>query len=183
MRLTNTKQGYGWVSIALHWLLAIAIMALFGLGVWMVDLDYYSPWYHDAPNLHKSIGVCVVGLMLIRFFWLMLNPRVGTVAGHPQRIVFVARIVHRLFYLLVILLGVSGYFISTAEGQPIEVFGLFAVPAYPLNIEKQADQAGDIHFWLAVSLIGLSILHAAAAVKHHVFDKDATLKRMLKPNE
>ena len=180
MNLTNTAKSYGWISIGLHWLMAIGIIGLFSLGLWMVDLDYYSPWYHDAPAIHKSIGVCLVGVMMIRLLWLWANPTVGPVPGHPKMITFAAHSVHRLFYLLVFALGVSGYFISTAEGDPIEVFNWFSIAAYPLDIEEQADRAGQVHSWIGLSLIGLALLHFLAALKHHFIDKDETLKRMLK---
>ena len=180
MRLTNTTTRYGWMSIALHWIIAIGIIGLFPLGLWMVDLDYYSPWYHDAPAIHKSMGVCLVGLMLVRLIWLWINPTVGPVEGHSKLITFAAHSVHRLFYILVFSLGISGYLISTAEGQGIEVFNWFTLAAYPLEIEEQADRAGEVHYWIAISLISLSILHFLAALKHHFIDKDATLKRMLK---
>ncbi|GAB7194875.1 hypothetical protein OS11_11470 [Dickeya oryzae] len=73
---------------------------------------------------------------------------------------------------------ISGYLISTAEGQPISVFGWFSVPATLSGIQNQADSAGKIHLYLAWSVVILSVLHALAALKHHFIDRDVTLKRM-----
>ena len=182
MNITNTTKRYGWVSIGLHWVIAMGIIGLFSLGLWMVGLDYYHSWYHDAPALHKSIGVCLVGLMLIRLFWLWANPTVGPVEGHSKLITFAARSVHRVFYILVFTLGISGYLISTAEGQGIDVVDWFSLPVLSLEIEDQADRAGEVHYWIAISLIGLTILHCLAALKHHFIEKNRTLKRMLKPS-
>ena len=74
----------------------------------------------------------------------------------------------------------SGYLISTADGRAIDVFNWFAVPALGELIENQEDIAGDVHFYLAWILIVTASLHAIAALKHHFFNKDDTLKQMLR---
>lgn len=84
-----------------------------------------------------------------------------------------------LLYVLLLVLLLSGYLISTADGKPISVFGWFEVPALFSGAGQQADLAGDVHLWLAWSLVLLSALHALAALKHHFVDRDTTLKRML----
>lgn len=179
MKLSNTDTHYGWVSIVFHWFIAVGLVALFALGLWMVDLSFYSPWYHDAPAIHKSVGVLLVGIMILRFVWRELNPVPKTVSNQAPVLNKVAHLVHLLFYVLVLALGLSGYFISTAEGHGIEVFNWFTLPALGPQIENQADLAGDIHFWLAWTLTGFATLHALAALQHHFIHKDATLKRML----
>jgi cytochrome b561 len=73
----------------------------------------------------------------------------------------------------------AGYLISTADGRAIEVFGLFNVPALVTGIPNMEDSAGQAHLVLAISLISLATLHALAALKHHFFDRDQTLRRML----
>jgi len=180
MQLTNQQHTYGWVSIVLHWTVAISVLAMFALGLWMVELDYYSTWYHDAPYIHKSIGVLLVLLMLLRYFWNILNPKPSAL-GESIFLKVIASSVHLLLYLLVFLLGLSGYFISTAESQAISVFNWFSVPALVAPISEQADIAGEVHKWLAFTLIGFVALHFIGALKHHFIDKDSTLKRMLKP--
>lgn len=178
--LGNSEARYGWVSIILHWGLAVAILAMFVLGVWMVELDYYSPWYHPAPVWHKAAGVLIVGLMGVRWAWLRLNPRVAPLAHAPWELVL-AKSVHGALYVAVVALGVSGYLIATAEGQGVEVFGAFSVPAWQSEalFENQADLAGEAHAYMAYGLMGLVGLHLAGVLKHHVLDKDATLRRML----
>ena len=76
-------------------------------------------------------------------------------------------------------IGISGYLISTADGKPISVFGWFDVPATLADAGAQADFAGALHFWLAWSVVVLSVMHGFMALKHHFIDKDDTLKRML----
>ncbi|MEA1990468.1 MAG: cytochrome b [Pseudomonadota bacterium] len=180
MQLKNQKQSYGWVSILLHWSIAVAVLGTFALGLWMVELDYYSNWYHDAPNLHKSIGVFIVLFMFARFLWNQLNPKPEALT-HSVTEKALAKAVHLLLYLLVLAIGVSGYLISTAESHPITVFNWFEIPAWLEPFEDQADIAGNVHQWLAYTLIGLVVLHALAALKHHFINQDSTFKRMLKP--
>ena len=74
---------------------------------------------------------------------------------------------------------VSGYLISTADDRAIEVFGWFEIPATLTSIENQEDIAGEFHFYLALTLISLASAHALAAIKHHLIDKDNTLRRMM----
>lgn len=179
--LANQSERYGWVQIALHWLIAVAVFGLFGLGLWMVELTYYSSWYRTAPDIHRSIGVIVVSLMLFRLVWRWLNPKVQPLASHKTWEVKLAHITHVFMYLLIIALGISGYMITTANGQPLMVFDWFAIPAINFGIEYQEDIAGDLHELFAWSLIGLVGLHIAGALKHHLIDKDHTLRRMLKP--
>ena len=172
----NTLNNYGRISIGLHWLVAIAVIGLFGLGLWMVELTYYDPWYQRAPNLHKSMGVLLFFVMLARLAWHLGNAR-PRLSGAPWE-QGAARLVHGLLYLLLYALMVSGYLISTADGRAIDVFGLFRIPA-TLTGKQQEDIAGVVHEFLAYGVIALATLHALAALKHHFIDRDNTLKRML----
>ena len=177
MQWRNTDSSYGIASIGLHWLIAAAAISLFALGVWMVELTYYDPWYQRAPQLHKSIGVLLFGVALARLAWRHANPRPRPLGAALQSRIAVA--VHRLLDGLLFALAASGYLISTADGRPIEVFELFSVPATLSGLEHQADIAGWAHQLLGYALLGLAALHAGAALKHHFVDRDNTLKRML----
>ena len=175
----TTSKDWGWLTILIHWLTAVAVFGLFGLGLWMVELDYYSPWYRKGPDLHKSIGILLFILTLLRLVLRRIEGRPDKLPTHNGRERRLAHLVHGLLYLLLISVMIAGYFISTADGRSIEVFGLFSIPASLQGIDKQEDISGVIHLWLAISLISLVVLHALAAIKHHVFDRDRTLKRML----
>lgn len=177
-QLKNTSAGYGWVSIAFHWLMALAIFALFGLGLYMVELTYYDPWYKGSLDLHKAAGILVALVWIARLMWRFSNTSPAELSNKAWENK-VAHLVHILLYLLMLALFVTGYLISTADGRAISVFGWFELPA-SLMMDNQEDIAGVIHWGLAWSLIGLVALHALAAVKHHVIEKDRTLVRMLK---
>ena len=179
MHWRSTQQGWGWLTILIHWLTALTVFSLFGLGLWMVNLDLYDAWYHKAPQLHKGIGILLFILTVLRLLWRRIEGRPVALANHTPLEQRLAHLAHALLYALLISVMVFGYLISTADGRAIEVFGLFSVPATIHGIDKQEDIAGVIHLWLAISLISLVVLHAMAAIKHHFFDKDRTLKRML----
>lgn len=178
MQWRNTPARYGLVSVVLHWLVALAVFGLFGLGLWMVELGYYDPWRQRAPELHKSIGIVLFALMLLRMLWRRLSPPPPALASHGRATRVASKLGHGLLYLGLFVLMISGYLISTADGRAIEVFGLFSVPATLTGLPQQEDIAGLIHEYLAWALVIFAALHALAALKHHFVDRDATLVRM-----
>nr|WP_286946731.1 cytochrome b [Pseudomonas sp. UBA6718] len=178
MQLRNSDSTYGLVSILLHWLVALVVFGLFGLGLWMVGLDYYSAWYRTAPDLHKSIGLVLFAVMLGRLLWRFVSPPPAAPANHGRATRLASRAGHAFLYLALFVLMLSGYLISTADGRGIAVFGLFEVPATLTSIPDQADVAGAVHEYLAWALVIFAGLHALAALKHHFIDRDATLVRM-----
>jgi cytochrome b561 len=121
--------------------------------------------------------VSLLGIMLLRLVWRIgnLQPRLP---GTPlqQRL---ARAMHRALYGVLFAVMLSGYLVSTADGRPVDVFGLMQLPATLTGIEQQEDVAGVFHEWLAMLMIGLTALHILAVVKHHLIDHDRTLLRML----
>jgi len=173
----NTPDSYGLVSIVLHWLIAGVVLGLFALGLWMVELDYYDAWYYRAPELHKGIGVLLLGVMLLRLSWRYASPQ-PRLQGSPLQ-QGLAAAMHRTLYGVLFAVLVSGYLVSTADGRPVDVFGLVDLPATLSGIDRQEDIAGVFHRVLAMMMIGLTALHALAAFKHHLIDHDRTLLRML----
>ncbi|CAN7414778.1 cytochrome b [Pseudomonas sp. LjRoot71] len=178
MQWRNSSSHYGLVSILLHWLVALAVFGLFGLGYWMVGLDYYSGWYKTAPDLHKSIGLLLFAVMLVRVLWRWVSPAPASLSNHGRLTRLGSKLGHGFLYLGLFVLMISGYLISTADGRGIEVFGLFEVPASLTSIPDQEDVAGLVHEYLAWALVIFAGVHALAALKHHVIDRDRTLLRM-----
>lgn len=179
MQWRNSSSNYGLVSITMHWLVAVAVVGLFALGYWMVGLTYYSSWYRTAPDIHKSIGLLLLGLMLLRVVWRFLNRGPAPLASHARMTRLATKVGHGVLYLGLFAVMISGYLISTANGRGISVFGWFEVPALITSIPDQEDIAGLIHEYLAWGLVIFSGLHAVAALKHHFIDRDPTLKRMI----
>ncbi len=182
MQLHNHSSSYGWIAILVHWGMAISIIGLAVLGLWMVDLSYYSPWYQSAPFWHKSIGLAIAFILLFRLYWRLRQPTPDPHASHSRWERVLAGLTHKALYVLIVVIIASGYLISTAKGQGISFFGWFEVPALITGLDGQADIAGSIHYWSAISILTLAALHALGAVKHHLIDRDTTLVRMLKPS-
>lgn len=181
MKLKNQPNAYGLIAILLHWGMALIIVGLFGLGLWMTELGYYDPWYKQGPWIHKSIGILLAGVFVFRIIWRLINIKPISAPQHTNVEKRLAHFAHMGLYGLIALIMVSGYMISTADGRGIDVFGWFEVPAIVTSIENQEDIAGAIHFYLALTLIGLAASHGFAALKHHLIDKDNTLRSMTFP--
>jgi len=175
--MRNTLQSYGWLAIGLHWLMAVMIFALFGLGLWMVELNYDDSWYHDAPYLHKAIGMLLLFLFIFRLLWRLINVRPELMGVAWEKTVALG--VHRLHYVLLLIVTLSGYLIPTALNVGIDMFGWFSLPALMTFSKTQADLAGLVHGYAAWAVIGLAAAHSVAALKHHMIDRDITLLRML----
>ncbi|MDP2504661.1 cytochrome b [Oceanobacter sp. 3_MG-2023] len=178
--ILNTPNRYGLVAIVLHWLMALGVIGMFGLGLYMVELTYYDNWYHGSLEFHKAVGVLLALVFLARLIWRQFNT-VPTGLADKAIANKAAHWMHLGLYLVMAALFVSGYLISTADGRAVDVFGLFSVPATLTDRGSQEEIAGQIHELLAWSLAGMVALHALAALKHHVINKDNTLKRMLRP--
>ena len=128
MLIRDTTTGYGLVSRILHWGMALAIVAMFALGVWMRTLDYYSPYYTLAPDIHRGVGILLLILLVARFAWRLVNPKPDD-SELTKFEAISSHIVHWGFYPLLFALMISGYLISTSDGRAIDVFGLFSVPS------------------------------------------------------
>ncbi|SFX61784.1 cytochrome b [Marinospirillum alkaliphilum] len=174
----NTPSAYGWVSILLHWVVALAVIGLYPLGLYIVSLSYYDPGYRLYPDIHRSLGILLAMLLVIRLVWKLLNPS-PVLLVHSTWERLSAKAGHLLLYLLLGLVLFSGYMLSTADGRSIQVFDWFSVPAIPALANRQEELAGTVHFYAATGLVVLAGVHALAALKHHFIDQNATLRRML----
>ena len=177
--MKNTISHYGWVTILLHWLVALVVIGLFGLGYWMVDLGYYDPWNKKGPDLHKSIGITLFFLMVLRVFWKKSQIKTQPLINHSNTEKKLGHFVHSFLYAALFVLMLSGYLISTADGRAIEVFQMISIMSFGQLFTDQEDISGMVHKYLSYVLIFTVFLHALAALKHHFIDKDKTLLRML----
>jgi len=178
MQFKNSSERYGAISVLLHWGVALCVLALFAVGLWMVGLGYYHPWRQIAPDLHKSIGIVLFAVMLLRLIWRFLSPPPPPTPNQGKFTRIAAKLGHGLLYILLFAVLICGYLISTAEGAGIVIFGAFTVPAV-ITISGKAEFVGMLHLYFAIALVVLAGLHALTALKHHFIDRDATLVRML----
>ncbi len=179
IRWRNTTKSWGLLTVLMHWLVAASIIGLFGLGLWMTDLDYYDPWYRQGPDIHRSIGILLFMLILLRLIWRFEEIIPDPHPNHKPWELQSAHIAHLLLYLLPLAVILSGYLISSADGRAVSVFGWFEIPALFTGLDKQEEIMGNIHELFAWGLILTTAIHAAGALKHHFIDRDTTLSRML----
>ncbi|MDX1635684.1 MAG: cytochrome b [Marinobacter sp.] len=179
MQLRNTAGGYGGLMIGLHWLVAIAVFGLFASGWWMVDLSYYSQWYNLAPHLHKSVGLLLIAVMVVRLVWRLVDRKPRALPNHSAVEVVGAKVAHWLLYLGTFVVLASGYLIPTSGGSSIQLFNWFEIPSVTGEVKALELVVGDIHYWSAWALVVLATGHALAGLKHHFIDRDATLSRIV----
>ncbi len=177
----NGRDHYGLVSISFHGTLALSFVGLVGLGVWMVGLSYYDPWYNASLALHKAVGIVALALALAKFGWRFADPKPSLAADLKRHERAGATAMHWLLNVLIVVVPATGYVISTSQGAGIDMFGLFELPAILGRTEALRDLAIDLHYYLAYGGIALVAGHAGAALKHHFVDRGSTLKRMLNP--
>ena len=182
----NTDSRYGAVAMLLHWVIAAAILSMLALGVVMVRLPPADPLKFELYQLHKSIGVTVLVLSLLRLGWRLTHPVPPLpVTLRPWEKVL-ARVTHIAFYGLMIGLPVSGWMMVSASPRniPTVVFGAFTLPHLPVlhalpNKAPVADALKEVHEIGAIAIAVLLALHVAGALKHHFILRDGVLARML----
>ncbi len=176
----DSESRYGLVARALHWVVAFLIISLIPLGWYMVRLDYYDPWSHDALEIHKGLGMVVLLLASIMISSQITSRRTLTAVSRKQWEALAAKITHYLLYALMLVVPATGYIVSTSAGAGVSVFGLFEVPAILPKSVPLRDAAISVHYYFAYLGVGLIALHVAGALKHHFIEKDDTLRQMFR---
>lgn len=177
----DTKQEYGWVSIFLHWLLAMLVLFQFFTALWTI---YVLP--KDSPaaafyigKLHIPLGITTAIVAVLAILWYISNTHPTLPLLMPTWEKITARLVHKLLYLCVIIMPLSGLLTTVAGGHPPNFFGFYQFPQF-MAIDKDLSHFFfEIHETTGFILLGLIILHVLAALKHHFIDRDDVLKRML----
>lgn len=179
MPLRSDIRRWGGVTKLLHWTIALLVIVLLGVGLWMIDL----PISLDKVRvyaLHKSTGVTVLALMLIRIAWRASEKsRPQMPLGMPAWERGAAVASHVLLYVALLVMPLSGWLFNSAANFPLQWFGWLSLPALSGPDPALKAFARAIHHWTAYTLIALLSLHVLAAFKHHVFDRNEILRRML----
>lgn len=178
MNWRNSVDTYGTGTKILHWVIGLCVIGLIGVGLYMVRLDPSPAMFQLYAN-HKSIGITVLALMVVRLIWRWTNTAPAPLPGHKKWEKTLARAIHLLFYPVLLALPLSGWLMSSAKGFSVSVFGLFTLPDFVRANEALAETMVQLHGILAWGLIAMIALHVGGALKHHIIDRDDTLKRML----
>lgn len=184
MHAINHQAHYNAVAKFLHWLIALAIVGMLAVG-WIMEDDALvnGPLRFSLFQWHKSIGITILVLSLLRLGWRLMNPPPPLPAAMPQWERWAAHAAHILFYALMIGLPLSGWAMVSASPYSTVLYGLVPLPNLPFIADmpdKKAfgEMAEEFHCVMASATLGLLLLHIAAAWKHHLFERDDVLLRM-----
>lgn len=174
----NTKEEYGSVARYFHWLIFTLIAFMVAIGYTMTSLDD-SPLKLRLIGAHKSLGICVLAVVVLRLLWKMVNIAPPLPAELPKWEKLAARAGHFVLYLLVLAMPLSGWAMSSAAGFRVMLFNRFPLPNLVAPDKALAHQLMEVHNTLVIVLIVVVALHALAALMHHFYHKNNVLRRML----
>ena len=153
------------------------IAGAFGVGLWMAGLPV-GPQRFRAVPWHKAIGIMIFALLLLRLAWRWRHPAPPLPSTMPAWERHAAHASHVLLYVLMLVVPLSGFLMSSALGFSTVVFGLKLPDLLERNREL-GDTLKVVHYFLNKTLLALVALHFGAALKHHFIDHDNVLRRML----
>jgi len=175
--LKNTESSYGIVAKGFHWLLFLMLTFMVVAGNFLASMPK-GPEKLQTAGMHKSFGLVVLALILLRLVWRLVNRRPKDPEGTPAVQNLMAHAMHWVLYVLMFAQPLAGILMSQAAGYPVSFFGLFELPVL---LDKDPSLAqffrgahGTVWIFLALAVVG----HAGAALYHHFIVKDDVLKRM-----
>ena len=177
MTFRNTNRAWGSLTKALHWIIVILIINQWVIAERADALKGLEKL--QALAWHKSFGMTVLMLAVIRLVWRWMNPVPDLAAETKTWERVLAKISHVLLYALIFAMPLTGWMMSSARNFPVSWFGIFTFPDLVQPDRARYEFFHDVHETLAMSLLVIAVLHAAAAIKHHFIDRDDILRRML----
>ncbi|MGQ9687042.1 MAG: cytochrome b [Thiobacillaceae bacterium] len=171
-------RAYTRTAIALHWLIALLILAALPLGLTMTGMDL-SPQKLKFYAWHKWLGVTVFGLAVLRLLWRVTHPAPPWPQTMPAWQRRAAQGLHWALYVLMLAIPLAGWLMSSAKGFQTVYLGVLPIPDVLSKDEALGEILARVHASLAYALIALIVVHVAAALKHHFIDGDDILRRML----
>jgi cytochrome b561 len=175
--LRNTNLAWGPVAKWFHWSIALLIFTQFALG-WIAVSFRLSPTKIQLFIWHKSIGILILLLVVLRLTWRFLNPSPALPADTPRGERVAARASHGLLYALMVAMPLSGWVINSAANIPFRVFWWLPLPAIVVPDKALEQIAKQVHFALFVAIVAVVVLHVAAALRHHFVKRNDVLVRM-----
>ena len=178
MSFRNTTRSWGFLSKVFHWVIVLLI-----LNQWIIAERAESlpkgPALIQALWWHKSFGITILVLAVIRLAWRWMNPVPDLSAETRPWERRLAKISHLLLYLLIFALPLSGWMMSSARNFPVSWFGWMQLPDLVSPEPQLYERLKDLHHLLFKVLVTVAALHVAGALKHHFIDRNDVLRRML----
>lgn len=179
--MSTASTRYSKVAISFHWLIALMIIGLIVFGILMTNPD--TPNRFALYQLHKSFGICVLILSVLRLLWRLGHKPPPLPEGMKAWETTAAKFTHIAFYIIMIGMPLLGWaMVSSSEFViPTKIFNVIPWPDIPgLPRDKAVEGIfKNLHHWLGKATIGLILLHVGAALKHHFVNKDDVLTRMV----
>jgi cytochrome b561 len=177
MQPSDSAERYTWTAIVLHWGIALIVVAVFAWGWWMQEIAKQPPGLRaDAFNLHKSVGLMILLLMLLRVGWRLRHPP-PPLPPMPAWNARLAHANHGVMYLALFVLTVGGYLGSAWSGFPVKFFGI-ELPSWAGHRPALKDLASTVHLWASWALLASVSLHVVGTAKHALVDRNGVLARM-----
>jgi cytochrome b561 len=177
MAFRNTPERWGWVTQGLHWLMVILIVGNVVLGKVATGMGL-SPDKLKVFIWHKSIGLTVLGLALLRLAWRWLGRTPDSNPDQPRWERLAAAASHFMMYVMMLAMPLSGWALNSAANVPLRWFYLIPVASLVPPDEDWKEIFELLHEWLFVVFAALVVVHAIAALKHHFINRDDILRRM-----
>lgn len=178
MPLRNTKESYGKLTIAIHWLMAMMVIGVIFVGFFMVSLEK-GPDKLQIIQIHKASGFLILMLALFRWYWMLTSEKLQALPGMANRDIAISHAFKWALMLMLLAQPVSGWLMSMAAGHGIDFYGLFEIPVWIEKNKAISSFFHKIHEIGAFVISGIVVLHILAALRHHFIVKDDTLNRML----
>lgn len=178
MALRNSPERYGSVAQLLHWSILALIIVQYVLASRAEDLPL-GPDKINTLASHKSFGITILGLAVLRLVWRLLNPPPALPATMKSWEHGLARLTHVLLYALLFAVPISGWLMSSAANFPVSWFGLVQLPDFVKPSHDLHEQLESLHENFNTAMFALAIAHILAALRHHFLLKDSVLRRML----
>ncbi|MCB1553396.1 MAG: cytochrome b [Xanthomonadales bacterium] len=177
MKLMSSPRRWGVVMQVLHWTTALLVFGLLAVGLVMDEMAT-SPTKIKVFAMHKSFGITLLALVLLRLLWRVIDRRPKP-APMPAWQRWAARLTHVGLYASVLVMAISGWLYNSASNFALKWFGLFSVPSISAPDKALKHFAHEVHETTWIVILVLIALHVGAALKHHLIDKDDTLTAML----
>jgi cytochrome b561 len=178
MQLKNDQSRYGGVAQLFHWVIVALVVTQFVLANKAGDLPLGAAKLATLAQ-HKSVGITILGLAILRLLWRLLGPTPALPATTARWQHLAARASQFLLYALLLIIPILGWLMSSARNFPVSWFGLITLPDFIAPSEAAFDFFHAAHETAAKTLFVVAVVHAAAALKHHFIDHDNVLRRML----
>jgi cytochrome b561 len=176
--LRNTETAWGSVAKSLHWLLAFLVSGQLALG-WIAEALELSPRKLDLFVWHKSLGITILLLAVLRLAWRFISPPPRPLTPPDHRETRLASLGHWLLYLLMLAVPLTGWWISDTSRIPFRLYWQIPVTDLLPADKASSELAADVHGLLTTLLTVVVVIHVVAALRHHFGLHDATLARML----